>query len=157
MSLLQLALRRTPSSALRSFASVMSRKPGVSTDEEMAAFLSTNDASKVVVVDARNTDFAAEPGDESSAAAGPIAETEAANRPRALNLAYDRASKSMELSKLEELLDPELGKATPIITHCGGGGRGQKAKVFLEAAGYTNVLNGGGPSVPELWESFGSL
>ena len=157
MSLLLHTVRRTSASALRSFTTVMSRKPGVSTDEEMTAFLSSNDVSKVVVVDARNTDFNVEPGDERSAAAGPIAETETAERPRALNLVYDRASKSMELSKLESMLDPELGKATPIITHCGGGGRGQKAKLFLEAAGYTNVLNGGGPAEPTLWAAFGSL
>eukprot|EP00937_MAST-01D_sp_MAST-1D-sp2_P007457 g7457.t1 len=133
------------------------RKPGVASDEEMARFLAANDASKIVVVDARNTDYGEEPGDESSNAAGAIAETAAAERPRALNLVYDRAEKRMDLAKLGPLLDPELGKATPIITHCGGGGRGQKAKVFLEGAGYTNVLNGGGPSVPELWSSFGSL
>ena len=41
--------------------------------------------------------------------------------------------------------------AAPIITHCRGGGRGGKAKVSLEAAGYTNVLNGGGPQKPEVW------
>ena len=36
-------------------------------------------------------------------------------------------------------------------------GRGQKAKEFLEAKGYTNVVNGGGPAVKELWDKFGSL
>ena len=45
----------------------------------------------------------------------------------------------------------------PIVTHCGGGGRGQKAKDYLIGLGYTNVVNGGGPKVTELWERFGSL
>ena len=45
----------------------------------------------------------------------------------------------------------------PIVTHCGGGGRGQKAKDYLLGLGYTNVVNGGGPKVTELWERFGSL
>ena len=44
-----------------------------------------------------------------------------------------------------------------IVTHCGGGGRGQKAKDYLLGLGYTNVVNGGGPKVIELWERFGSL
>ena len=137
---------------------MQSRKPGVATDAEMASFLAAAGAGTVVVVDARNPDFSVEPGDERNLAAGPIAESTAAQRPRALNLVYDREAKSMDLGKLDSLLsDEELGKATPIITHCGGGGRGQKAKLFLEAAGYTNVLNGGGPEVPELWASFGSL
>ena len=35
------------------------------------------------------------------------------------------------------------GKAAPIITHCGGGGRGQKAKDYLDSQGFTNVVNGG--------------
>lgn len=37
-------------------------------------------------------------------------------------------------------------KATGIITHCKGGGRGFKSAVFLREMGYTNVHNGGGPS-----------
>ena len=34
-------------------------------------------------------------------------------------------------------------KNAPIITHCGRGGRGQKAKVLLTEMGYTQVINGG--------------
>lgn len=33
-------------------------------------------------------------------------------------------------------------KDAPIITHCGGGGRGQKSADFIKALGYTNVHNG---------------
>ena len=43
-----------------------------------------------------------------------------------------------------------------VITHCGGGGRGQKAKDFLLKNGYVNVLNGGGPEDAECWAEFGT-
>ena len=43
------------------------------------------------------------------------------------------------------------------VSYLGEGNRGQKAKEFLEAKGYTNVVNGGGPAVKELWDKFGSL
>eukprot|EP01051_Picozoa_sp_SAG22_P017389 SAG22_NODE_2672_length_2317_cov_6.085212_2_plen_175_part_00 len=129
------------------------RKPGVCTDEEMEAFVTAN-AAAIVVVDARNPDFSVEPGDEKTAAIAPIGS--GATRPRAVNLPFDRANKSMDLGPLEPLLTG-AGKATPIITHCGGGGRGQKAKDFLLANGFTNVMNGGGPEEPELWKFFGEL
>ena len=48
-------------------------------------------------------------------------------------------------------------KDRAIITHCGGGGRGQKSKEWLEKEGFTNVVNGGGPQVSELWDMFGHL
>lgn len=35
-------------------------------------------------------------------------------------------------------------KAKPIVTYCASGARSAKAKEALEAAGYTNVVNGGG-------------
>lgn len=50
---------------------------------------------------------------------------------------------------------PDLPKDTPIITHCGGGGRGQLAKEFLEQHGFQNVLNGGGPKETDCWAEFG--
>ena len=52
-------------------------------------------------------------------------------------------------------LPENAAKDTPIITHCGGGGRGQMAKEFLEKNGFTNVLNGGGPKETECWAEFG--
>ena len=122
--------------------------------------MTENAWADIIVVDARNPDFAAEPGDErwGEDSAAPIAAAGSAARPNALNLVYDRPTKSMDLGPLEALLaDGGDDKAVPIVTHCGGGGRGQKAKDFLEAEGYTNVLNGGGPQVPELWEEFGGL
>lgn len=47
-------------------------------------------------------------------------------------------------------------ESVPVITHCGGGGRGQKARVFLEANGFGNVINGGGPEDTECWAIFGN-
>ena len=35
-------------------------------------------------------------------------------------------------------------KSKPIVVYCGSGGRAGKAKRQLEAAGYTQVVNGGG-------------
>jgi phage shock protein E len=35
-------------------------------------------------------------------------------------------------------------KAKPVVVYCAAGGRAAKAKEKLEAAGYTNVVNGGG-------------
>jgi phage shock protein E len=35
-------------------------------------------------------------------------------------------------------------KAKPVVVYCAKGGRAQKAKEKLEAAGYTHVVNGGG-------------
>lgn len=35
-------------------------------------------------------------------------------------------------------------KTKPVVVYCAKGGRAQKAKQTLEAAGYTNVVNGGG-------------
>jgi len=37
-------------------------------------------------------------------------------------------------------------RAAAIITHCGSGGRGGRAQALLQALGYTNVHNGGGPA-----------
>jgi rhodanese-related sulfurtransferase len=147
------------------------RKPGVATDEEMREFMTKNAGTTLVVVDARNKDFSNEPGDEkhaSNIAGNPplihtdeyFAQHSPADRPNAINLPYDRATKSMNLDAMDFFDGTSMlskGKETPIITHCGGGGRGQKAKVYLESQGFTNVINGGGPSVKEHWELFGSL
>ena len=127
----------------------------------MAAFFLNNKAKDIIVIDARNTDFAVEKGDAKYGADSghkAIAGLVEGARPRALNLPFDRDTKSLPLEPLEAVLAAEgKGKDAPIITHCGGGGRGQKARVFLEDLGYTNVLNGGGPKVTSLWEKFGKL
>lgn len=44
-----------------------------------------------------------------------------------------------------------------VITHCGGGGRGQKALEFVTKNGFPNVINGGGPEDAECWAVIGSL
>ena len=47
----------------RHMAVAMGRKPGVSEPAALKDFVA-NAGDKIIVVDARNTDFAAEPGDE---------------------------------------------------------------------------------------------
>ena len=133
--------------------STSARKAGVATDAEFAGWIDRNGIEDVVVVDARNTNFEIEPGDAKYK--DNIAQQAGVHRPRAVNLPYDRVNKNMDLTPLEHLL--VKGKDTPIVTHCGGGGRGQKAKIFLEKLGYTNVINGGGPKEKSLWKIFGSL
>ena len=132
------------------------RKPGVASDEEMRAFLEKNRGKRVTVVDSRNPDFTVEPFDETYGKADgpfPIADCGTGKRPNAVNLPFDREKKA--LSGFEDSMFSE--KDAPIITHCGGGGRGQKSKEWLEAKGFTNVINGGGPQVTALWDMFGSL
>ena len=63
-----------------------------------------------------------------------------------------------DLAKIpSEWIEAGGGKeSVPVITHCGGGGRGQKAKEFLQANGFGNVVNGGGPEDDECWQCFGA-
>ena len=120
-------------------------KPGVSTPEELKSFVAEAGDS-LLVVDVRNPDASVEPGDQKSLAVAELPSDSA--RPQAQHLIWDRNSDSMPL--------PDVPKDTPIITHCGGGGRGQKAKDFLMENGFTKVLNGGGPKETECWAEFGS-
>jgi rhodanese-related sulfurtransferase len=120
------------------------RKAGVASPEELKAFVAQA-GSRLLVVDVRNPDPAVEPGDQKSLAVAPIPSGDI--RPQGVHLIYDRNTKSMPL--------PDVDKDTPIITHCGGGGRGQQAKDFLMESGFTNVLNGGGPKEKECWAEFG--
>jgi phage shock protein E len=62
--------------------------------------------------------------------------------PTATNLPV--AEVPQRLAEVEKLTGGD--KAKPVVVYCGAGGRAQKAKVELEAAGYTNVVNGGGYS-----------
>ena len=125
---------------------MMARKAGVASPEELKEFVERA-GDKLVVVDTRNPDAEVEPGDQKSLAVAGLPTD--SFRPQALHLIWDRNAKSMPLPDLKD-------KATPIITHCGGGGRGQKAKDFLEENGFTNVVNGGGPKETECWAEFGS-
>ena len=137
------------------FAVVMGRKPGVSAPEELASFVKAA-GDKLIVVDVRNPDFEKEPGDKATNDKAPIGGAPG-ERPRAVNCIYDREASSMDLEQIPaDWIDAGGGKeGVPVITHCGGGGRGQKAKDFLIANGFKNVLNGGGPEDDECWAVFG--
>jgi rhodanese-related sulfurtransferase len=121
------------------------RKAGVASPEELRDFVASA-GDKLVVVDVRNPDAAAEPGDQKSLAVAPLPSS--TERPKGLHLIWSRESNGMQIPD-------DLAKDSHIITHCGGGGRGQKAKDFLEAAGFTSVLNGGGPKETDCWAEFG--
>ena len=123
----------------------MSRKAGVSSPEELRDFVAAA-GDRLVVVDVRNPNPELEPGDQKSLAVAGLPSAE--YRPQAVHLIWDRTSNSMPLP-----IDKK--KDIPIITHCGGGGRGQKAKEFLQANGFTNVLNGGGPKETDCWAEYG--
>ena len=135
----------------------MGRKPGVMEPADLQKFVDAA-GEKLIVVDVRNPDFNVEPGDGKSNEKAPLSACGTDARARAVNIFYDRESSSMDLSKIPaDWIEAGGGKASvPVITHCGGGGRGQKAKDFLEANGFGNVANGGGPEDEECWECFGS-
>ena len=134
---------RTTPTSLRTRLFSDNRKEGVASPEALKDFVATAGDS-LVVVDVRNPDADAEPGDQKSLAVAALPSEE---RPQAVNLIWDRKSESMPL--------PDVAKDAPIITHCGAGGRGQLAKDFLTANGFTNVLNGGGPKDIENWAIYG--
>ena len=124
---------------------MFTRKAGVASPEELKAFVESA-GSDLLVVDVRNPDADVEPGDQKSLAVAALPGD--GYRPMAKSLVYDRSTSSMPL--------PEgVSKDAPIITHCGGGGRGQLAKEFLEANGFTNVVNGGGPKETDCWAEYG--
>eukprot|EP01052_Picozoa_sp_SAG31_P011490 SAG31_NODE_651_length_13184_cov_4.999541_11_plen_151_part_00 len=95
-------LSRTGPAFRQMATSTKPRKPGVATDDELASFVSTHQTN-VVVVDARNSNFTVEPGDEKTAAIAPLG---GPTRPRTVNLPYDRANKSMDLAPLEPVGPP---------------------------------------------------
>ena len=107
---------------------------------------------RLIVIDVRNPDASMEPGDQTSFKVAPLPTNPSTNRPRAIHLIWDRTTNSMP-SLPESMF---ISKDTPIITHCGGGGRGQLAKEYLQRLGYTNVLNGGGPKEADCWAEFGT-
>jgi rhodanese-related sulfurtransferase len=122
----------------------MASKPGVAKPEELKAFVEKA-GDRLLVLDLRNPDAIVEPEDQPTLAVAALPSD--SHRPHARHLMWDRNSDSMSL--------PNVDKDTPIITHCGGGGRGQKAKDFLIKYGFTNVLNGGGPKETECWKEYG--
>ncbi|KAL7485964.1 hypothetical protein ACHAW6_011557 [Cyclotella cf. meneghiniana] len=142
-----LHLIATPRSTSTSTTRTMATKAGVATPAELASFVSSA-GSRLLVIDVRHPDPAVEPGDAKSLAVAGFPDKVKNYRPMAINLPWNRETNQMDL--------PENVQAdTPIITHCGGGGRGQLAKDFLEKNGFTNVLNGGGPKEKECWAEYG--
>ena len=123
------------------------RKPGVASDDEFERFFSANQGKTVVVLDARNSDFSVEPSDEQFGGpqgSAPIADCGTSARPNAVNCAFDRSANAL---RDLQVLEAKTGgnKSTPIITHCGSGGRGGKAAEHLCDAGF-EAYNGGGPA-----------
>jgi len=121
------------------------RKKGVVPPEDLQAFLDKAGAH-LIVIDARNGDFKLEPGDAKTTKNNPLAEFILENpdgsmfRPSALNLPFDRKKNKFDDSMLPKIRINDAGgkEHVPIITHCGGGGRGQKSKVYLESLGFQN-------------------
>ncbi len=120
-------------------------RAGVSSPDELRDFV-TKAGSSLLVVDLRHPDSTVEPEDVKSLAVAGLPGGE--YRPKAVNLPWSRVANSMEL--------PSVDLDTPIITHCGGGGRGQMAKEYLMKNGFTNVINGGGPREAACWAEYGS-
>jgi len=148
------ALVRPRAARCRAFA-LNARKPGVADPAALAAFVAKA-GPNIIILDVRNLDFEKEPGDALSAAKASIGGDVGA-RPRALNVVYDRETSSMDLTTIPaDWLAGGIATA-PVVTHCGGGGRGEKAKAFLEKNGFGNVINGGGPEDAECWNEFGAL
>jgi rhodanese-related sulfurtransferase len=58
--------------------------------------------------------------------------------PQATNMPVE----DLDPAAVDKLLGGD--KSKPIVVYCSKGGRAQKAKDKLEAAGYTHVVNGGG-------------
>ena len=101
-------------------------KAGVASPDEIQKFVDEA-GERLVVIDVRNPNAEVEPGDQKSLKVGPLPDPDANVRPKAIHVVWDRASASMAVPPA--LLEDT---STPIITHCGGGGRGQLAKEYLE-------------------------
>jgi phage shock protein E len=61
--------------------------------------------------------------------------------PTARNIPLDEVG-----ARLAEIEQAAGGKDRPVVVYCGMGGRSSQAKQQLEAAGFANVVNGGGYS-----------
>ena len=60
--------------------------------------------------------------------------------PSATNIPVDQVTQ--RLAEVDKLVGAD--KTKPVVVYCAAGSRAAKAKVQLEAAGYTQVVNGGG-------------
>jgi rhodanese-related sulfurtransferase len=57
---------------------------------------------------------------------------------------YAKGAMHFDLVRLQAGELPDIAKDKSIYVYCAAGGRAEKAKVILEKAGYTNVINIGG-------------
>jgi phage shock protein E len=80
-------------------------------------------ASGAVVIDVRSADEFAEE-----------------HLPHATNIPVDKVAD--QLGQVDTLAGGD--KSKPIVVYCAAGSRAAKAKLTLESAGYTQVVNGGG-------------
>ncbi|KAL3900275.1 MAG: hypothetical protein SGARI_006280, partial [Bacillariaceae sp.] len=95
-----------------------------------------------------------ESGDQKSLAVAGL--PSATYREKAKHFVWDRQDNKLILTKEDEAFLDSLPKDTAVITHCGGGGRGQKAKDYLmKEYKLQNVHNGAGPKEQELWKVYG--
>jgi phage shock protein E len=69
-----------------------------------------------------------------------VDEFNAGHLPTANNIPIDHFAE--RVSEVEQLASAD--KTKPIVVYCAAGGRAAKAKRALEAAGFTQVVNGGG-------------
>jgi rhodanese-related sulfurtransferase len=120
--------------------------PDVASVSQLKEFVAAA-AEKLVILDTRNTQ---EDVFDSSA---PLPNSATKTRPQAKHCPWNRTTQ--QLDDTNDTLLQDLPKDTPIITHCGGGGRGQAAHDYLVSRGYTKVLNGGGPKLAEHWAVYG--
>jgi rhodanese-related sulfurtransferase len=60
--------------------------------------------------------------------------------PSATNIPVDQVTQ--RLAEVDKLVGSD--KTKPVVVYCAAGSRAAKAEVELEAAGYTQVVNGGG-------------
>lgn len=67
-------------------------------------------------------------------------EFSAEHLPQATNIPVDQVVD--QLAQVEKLAGGD--KSKPIVVYCSAGSRSAKAKLMLESAGYTQVVNGGG-------------
>ena len=63
-----------------------------------------------------------------------------AHLPQAINVPVQELTN--RIGEVDKLVGSD--KARPVVVYCAAGGRAAKAKAQLEAAGFSNVVNGGG-------------
>eukprot|EP00614_Pseudopedinella_elastica_P006886 CAMPEP_0172599888 /NCGR_PEP_ID=MMETSP1068-20121228/20019_1 /TAXON_ID=35684 /ORGANISM="Pseudopedinella elastica, Strain CCMP716" /LENGTH=130 /DNA_ID=CAMNT_0013400303 /DNA_START=52 /DNA_END=444 /DNA_ORIENTATION=+ len=116
------------------------RKPGVASFDELRSLTGP------IVLDLRD------PNEVEKGKGGPPAKI-----PGSVNvpLNHDGVPQAERETTVEEFLakiadagvELPTDKNQAIVTHCGSGGRGNRGAILLRELGFTNVHNGGGPSI----------